>query len=163
MQGDITQQTTEAIVNAANNQLAHLGGVAAAIARAAGSELLNASAAIEHVETGSVAVTTAGNLKSKYVIHAVGPIWRGGGQNEEELLARCIISSLDKARELEIRSISFPAISTGIFGYPLKEAATTMLTHCIRWLSENDYHLDVYFVLFTKQDLNAFKQILQTL
>jgi O-acetyl-ADP-ribose deacetylase (regulator of RNase III) len=121
--GDITEQRVDAIVNAANSELAHGGGVAAAIARAAGPELARESAAHPRVPVGAAGVTTAGELPARWVIHAVGPVWRGGGEGEPELLASAYRSALATATELGARSIAFPSISTGIYGYPIDAAA----------------------------------------
>ncbi|NUU96317.1 Appr-1-p processing protein [Marinitoga sp. 1135] len=124
--GDLTKEDVDAIVNAANSYLSHGGGVAAAIVRAGGYIIQKESDELVKkngiIKTGNVGVTSGGNLKAKYVIHAVGPVWHGGNENEEELLYNAIYNSLKKANELNIKSISFPAISSGIFGYPFDKA-----------------------------------------
>ncbi|RMG26204.1 MAG: macro domain-containing protein [Methanobacteriota archaeon] len=161
-QGDITLEKTDAIVNAANEHLMHGGGLAAAIARKAGSDLIKESKQIGHVPTGSAEATTGGNLAAKYVIHAVGPIWRGGTKNEKELLASAVKSSLVKATDLKLRSISLPAISTGIFGYPIEEAAKVILQSTIDFIQANPDSLDlVQFVLFSDHDYEVFSNTLR--
>ncbi len=139
--GDITNEETDAIVNAANSHLSHGGGVAAAIVRAGGYEIQKESD--EYVKkygpvpTGEVGVTGAGKLKAKYVIHAVGPVWRGGKNNEETLLRNAVYNSLKKASELNLESISLPAISMGIFGYPKNLGTVTMLQAVKDFFKEN--------------------------
>jgi putative ATPase len=129
--GDLTQENVDAIVNAANNHLAHGGGVAGAIVRAGGYVIQEESSrwVREHgaVLTGQVAVTSAGKLPSKYVIHAVGPVWNGGRQNEDELLRQAAWHSLLKAHEMGLTSISMPAISSGIFGFPKERCAKILV------------------------------------
>lgn len=128
---DITALDTDAIVNAANESLAPGGGVCGAIHRAAGAELSRACAAIGGCPTGEARITPGFRLPAKFVIHAVGPIWRGGGEGEAELLASAYRSAMLLAAEHGIRSIAFPAISTGIYGYPL-ELATPIAVHAVR-------------------------------
>ncbi len=124
---DLTQEDVDAIVNAANENLKHGGGVALAIVRAGGWKIQEESDELVRtrgpVPTGEAAVTSAGNLKARYVIHAVGPVWRGGKSGEDELLFRAVYNALLRGHELGIRSISMPAISTGIFGFPKERAA----------------------------------------
>jgi O-acetyl-ADP-ribose deacetylase (regulator of RNase III) len=124
---DITKENVDAIVNAANSNLKHGGGVAWAIVRAGGYEIQRESDGYVRthgpVPTGEVAVTNGGNLKARYVIHAVGPVWRGGNHREEELLFKAVYNSLLKAYELGLESIAMPAISTGIYGFPKARAA----------------------------------------
>jgi O-acetyl-ADP-ribose deacetylase (regulator of RNase III) len=124
VEGDITKEETDVIVNAANSALAGGGGVDGAIHRAAGQELLRAACAkLGGCETGEVKLTEGFALKAKWIAHAVGPVWQGRNQAEAELLASCYRRSLEIADELSARSIAFPAISTGIYGYPKTEAA----------------------------------------
>jgi O-acetyl-ADP-ribose deacetylase (regulator of RNase III) len=131
-QGDLTQEEVDAIVNAANSHLAHGGGVAGAIVRRGGYTIQEESDGwvAEHgpVPTGQVAVTGAGRLACKWVIHAVGPVWQGGEAHEEELLAAAVMNSLLKAEEMKLQSISLPAISSGIFGFPKERCAEIMIT-----------------------------------
>jgi len=135
VKGDITKEEVDAIVNAANEYLKHGGGVAGAIVRAGGSVIQEESDRIVRergrVPTGEAVVTGAGNLKAKYVIHAVGPVWRGGNYGEDELLYRAVYNALLRAHELKLRSVSMPAISTGIFGFP-KERAVKIFARAIR-------------------------------
>jgi len=130
--GDITEQDVDAIVNAANEMLAHGGGVAGAIARKGGPEITSESRrwVEEHgrVPTGSAAITGGSALKARYVIHTVGPVWQGGSRDEERLLASAVRSALKLADERGLASIALPAISTGIFGYPIELAVPTILT-----------------------------------
>ncbi len=130
-QGDLTQEEVDAIVNAANSHLAHGGGVAGAIVRRGGYAIQEESNrwVAEHgpVPTGQVAVTGAGRLPCKWVIHAVGPVWQGGGAHEEELLAAAVRNSLLKAEEMKLASIALPAISSGIFGFPKARCAEIMI------------------------------------
>ena len=129
--GDLTEEAVDAIVNAANSHLAHGGGVAGAIARRGGATIQAESNAWvqEHgpVATGGVAVTGAGRLPARWVIHAVGPVWRGGGHNEEALLREAVWNSLAKAEELGASSIALPAISSGIFGFPKPRCAEILV------------------------------------
>lgn len=129
--GDITRQRVDAIVNAANEQLARGGGVCGAIHRAAGPELEQACRAVAPCPTGQARLTPGFALPAAWVIHAVGPVWRGGGQGEEELLAGAYRASLALAEEKGLASIAFPAISTGIYGFPLKPA-TRIAIHTVR-------------------------------
>ena len=121
--GDITKLEVDAIVNAANNALARGGGVCGAIFAAAGRELDAACAAIGHCATGDAVVTDGFDLPARWIVHTVGPVWHGGNHGEAELLASCYRRSIEVAREVGARTIAFPAISTGIYGYPRRDAA----------------------------------------
>lgn len=123
VQGDITRQEIDAIVNAANNRLAGGGGVDGAIHRVAGPELDEACREIGWCPTGEAVITPGFRLPAKWVIHTVGPVWHGGDRDEDALLASCYRSSMTLAHEKGIRSIAFPSISTGVFGFPVKRAA----------------------------------------
>lgn len=152
IQGDITRQDTDAIVNAANSGLMGGGGVDGAIHRAGGTAILEECkkirAEIGRLHTGKAVITTGGNLKARYVIHTVGPVWRGGAKGEAELLASAYRESLKLAVDKGLRSVSFPSISTGVYGYPVGPAATVALQIVIDFLNQ-DYSLrEVVFVLF---------------
>jgi O-acetyl-ADP-ribose deacetylase len=134
---DITTLDVDAIVNAANRALAGGGGVDGAIHRAAGRELLKASRALGPIDTGSAVITPGFNLRARYVIHAVGPVWRGGDGREAELLERAYAESFARAHEAgDVRTIAFPAISTGVYGYP-KELAAAIAVGAMRRHSES--------------------------
>jgi O-acetyl-ADP-ribose deacetylase (regulator of RNase III) len=126
--GDLTTQEVDAIVNAANEQLAPGGGVAGAILRAGGQEIYDEAARLGPCPTGEARATGAGRLRAKHVIHAVGPVWHGGGAGEPELLASAYRAALDLAESLGCRTIALPALSTGIYGYPVEKAAPIALT-----------------------------------
>ncbi len=136
VKGDITEEEVDAIVNAANEYLKHGAGVAGAIVRKGGKVIQEESDKIGYCPTGKAVITTAGNLKAKYVIHAVGPIWKGGNNNEDELLYSAVRNSLLLAHEYKLRSISFPAISTGIFGFPKERASKIILKAVFDFIKE---------------------------
>jgi O-acetyl-ADP-ribose deacetylase (regulator of RNase III) len=146
VRGDITEQEVDAIVNAANSSLLGGGGVDGAIHRAGGPEILTECRLLGGCATGDAKATTGGRLPARYVIHTVGPVWRGGSAGEAELLASCHRRSLEVARELGARSVAFPAISCGIFGYP-PELAAPVAVQAVR---DYGHDLDlVRFVLFS--------------
>ena len=162
IQGDITRQAVDAIVNAANQHLLHGGGVAAAISRAGGPSIDEESRRVAPCPTGGAVVTGGGRLPARYVIHAVGPVWRGGGSREPELLASAYHSSLARASELGLRSVAFPSISTGIYGYPIEQAARVGLSAVRDYLSGHPAGPleTVAFVLFRDADLRIFEEAL---
>jgi len=168
IQGDITRQATDAIVNAANSSLMGGGGVDGAIHRAGGPAILEECKQIVarqgRLPTGKAVITTGGNLKAKYVIHTVGPIWHGGNRSEPELLASAYCESLKLAAERNLRSVSFPSISTGAYGYPVDEAARVALGAVISFLKEKATSLkEVTFVLFDSGTLASYASALAEL
>lgn len=161
VEGDITQQNVDAIVNAANSNLLGGGGVDGAIHRAAGPELLAACRPLGGCPTGQAKITPGFRLKARWVIHAVGPVYRGGEQGEAELLASAYGASLELASENGARSVAFPAISTGVYGYPMEEAADISLQTVIDFLqAHTDIEL-VRFVLFGQRAYGVFEKVLR--
>lgn len=146
--GDITRETSDAIVNAANKDLGPGGGVAGAIQRAAGPKLVEACKPLGGCETGDAKATEGFDLPARWVIHTVGPVWHGGRDDEDSLLASCYRRSLDVAVEIGARSVSFPAISTGIFGFPPDRAAPIAVGTVAEVLRETDAIAEVRFVCF---------------
>jgi len=160
--GDITDENVDAIVNAANERLARGGGVCGAIHLRGGPEIWKECQAIVQkrgtIPTGQAVATTAGNLAARYVIHAVGPVWHGGNQGEPEKLASCYRESIRIADELQLRSIAFPSISTGIYGYPVELAAPLALAAATEELQSANHVKDVRFVLFDQPTFDAYSQ-----
>ncbi len=163
VEGDITEQDTEAIVNAANESLLGGGGVDGAIHRAGGPQILEECRQIGGCPTGQARLTSGGRLKARYVIHTVGPIYRGGDEGEAELLARAYRSSLELAAEKGIRSLAFPSLSTGAYGYPMAEAASIALGTVIGYLKERTDIELVRFVLFGRRAYQVYEKALQDL
>jgi O-acetyl-ADP-ribose deacetylase (regulator of RNase III) len=164
VQGDITEMDTDAIVNAANPTLMGGGGVDGAIHRRGGPKILEECKRIRATEwpnglpTGKAVITTGGNLKAKYVIHTVGPVWRGGSNREPELLTEAYRNSLKLAVSKELKSIAFPSISTGAYGYPIEKACRIALTTVKEFLEKEDKLEKVVFVLFSKHDLEIYRE-----
>ncbi len=150
VEGDITKQTTDAIVNAANTTLLGGGGVDGAIHRAAGPQLLEECRKIGGCPTGDARITKGYRLQAKYVLHTVGPVWRGGNHGERELLANCYQASLALAAQHQVRSIAFPSISTGAYGFPIEEAAGIAVREIRLFLEGNKMPEQVVLVCFGK-------------
>ncbi len=162
IRGDITEQKVDVIVNAANSQLIHGGGVARAIASAAGPELIDASDKMDFVPTGNAVITTAGKLAAKKVIHTVGPVWQGGDNNEANLLKSCINNTLNLAKNY--KTIAFPSISTGIYRFPIEQAAEILLKNAYFHLKyKSDSIEEISFVLFSENDYKIYHEILASL
>jgi len=167
VQGDITMQDTDAIVNAANSSLMGGGGVDGAIHRAGGPAILEECKRIVErqgrLPTGEAVITTGGNMQARHVIHTVGPVWHGGQKGEPKLLANAYRHSLETAIANNLKSVSFPSISTGVYGYPVELAAGVALGTVIDFLRRNDSLDEVFFVLFDDRTYNAYAQALESL
>jgi O-acetyl-ADP-ribose deacetylase (regulator of RNase III) len=161
LMGDITRLEVDAIVNAANTTLLGGGGVDGAIHRVAGPDLLEECRAIGGCPTGEARVTKAYRLKARHVIHTVGPVWRGGQAGEAELLARCYRVSLALAAQHRMRTIAFPAISTGVYGFPKREAAVIAIGETRRFLAEETPLDRVLFVCFDEETLGHYRKALE--
>jgi O-acetyl-ADP-ribose deacetylase (regulator of RNase III) len=153
--GDITKLKVDAIVNAANSSLLGGGGVDGAIHRAAGSDLVHECRLLGGCKTGDAKLTKGYRLPARYIIHTVGPVWRGGEEGESDLLAACYCRSLDIARDKGLESIAFPGISTGIFGYPIEEAASIAVRTARAQAS--DTLREVIFCCFSPGDLQVYE------
>ncbi len=162
VKGDITEESTDAIVNPANNYLKHGGGVAGAIVRKGGKIIQEESDRIGFVPTGEAVYTSGGNLKAKYVIHAVGPRWGEG--DEEKKLRSAVRNSLLLATQLNLKSIAIPAISTGIFGYPKREGTRVILDEVVKFLKEEKSSLtEVHLTNIDEETCNLFLEHLESL
>lgn len=161
VQGDITAMEVDAIVNAANETLLGGGGVDGAIHRAAGPRLLEECREIGGCPTGQARITRGYDLRAKHVIHTVGPVWRTGERGEPELLASCYRASLTLASENEIRSIAFPAISCGVYGYPLNAAVRVAVQEVTGFLAGHDMPQRVCFVCFDDRTREAYLRAMQ--
>ena len=160
VQGDITKLEVDAIVNAANTTLLGGGGVDGAIHRAAGPELLAECRTLGGCQPGEAKITRGYRLPARFVIHTVGPVWRGGKRGEPETLANCYRNSLQLAVETGIRTIAFPAISCGAYGYPIEEAAQIAVNTTREFLATTDQIEKVIFVLWDEDVYEAYRRIL---
>jgi O-acetyl-ADP-ribose deacetylase len=163
VEGDITELDVDAIVNAANSSLLGGGGVDGAIHRRAGPGLLEECRRLGGCATGEAKITNGHRLKARYVIHAVGPVWRGGGSGEAELLAGCYRRALELAEAHGISSIAFPAISTGIYGYPKEEAARVALTSVRETVTKAPSVQRVIFCCFDRETADIYRSLLRGL
>ena len=154
--GDITREDVDVIVNAANTGLRGGGGVDGAIHRAAGPSVMDECRAIGSCPTGKAVITDAGRLKAKKIIHTVGPVWRGGKSSEPELLRSAYENSFLLAKENGLKSIAFPAISTGVYGYPLEEATKIALAAGEKFESDFD---EIRYICFSPRDLDVYRRI----
>jgi len=161
VEGDITKQQVDAIVNAANTSLLGGGGVDGAIHRAAGPELLEECRKLGGCPTGEARITKGYNLPARWVIHTVGPIWHGGGRNEADLLANCYRNSLALAAQKGIRTIAFPSISTGAYGFPMKRAARIAVREITQFLQTKKSVERVVLVCFGQDALEIHQQAVQ--
>ena len=160
-QGDITQIQVDAIVNAANSRLGGGGGVDGAIHRAAGPQLLEACLRLNGCPTGGVKMTHGFELPASYVLHAVGPVWNGGGHGEEKLLANCYRNALEIAHQERFKSIAFPAISCGVYHFPADLAVGIAVREVVTALSHNEYLQEVVFCCFDAQMAERYKAVLR--
>jgi len=161
VQGDITKQEVDAIVNAANSSLLVGGGVDGAIHRAGGPAILEECRGLGGCADGDAKATTGGDLPARHVIHTVGPVWQGGEEGEDELLAACHRRSLEVAAELGCRTVAFPAISTGVYRFPVERAATIALRTTLEELERHPQIDRVTFVLFSDEHHHVFEQALE--
>lgn len=161
VKGDITLEETDAIVNAANTALAGGSGVDGAIHRAGGPGIMEECRKIGSCPTGSAVITTGGSLKARHVIHTVGPIYRDGSHGEPDLLRSAYLSSLNLALENGLKSVSFPSISTGAYGYPIEEASKIAVSAVIEFIRQNKGLDLVRFVLFSDNDLTTYSRALE--
>jgi len=164
VKGDITTMQVDAIVNAANSSLMGGGGVDGAIHRAGGPAILEDCRKIiakqGSCKTGEAVITTAGNLPAKYIIHTVGPVWNGGSKNEAEKLSKCYLNSLQLAGKYNLLSIAFPNISTGIYGFPKKEAAQIAIRTTKSFLEQDHLLQKIYFVCFDEENFLHYTSLL---
>jgi O-acetyl-ADP-ribose deacetylase (regulator of RNase III) len=161
LQGDLTKEKVDAIVNAANTSLLGGGGVDGAIHRAAGPELLAECRTLNGCATGMAKITRGYKLQAKHVIHTVGPVWNGGTLGEEELLERCYYSVFDLVEAHDLRTVAFPAISCGVYGYPIDRAARVALFAIRAFLERNEAIERVHVVCFTDEVYQAYLDVLQ--
>lgn len=160
IKGDITLVEADAIVNAANNSLAGGGGVDGAIHKAAGPGLLTECKALNGCKTGQAKITGGHNLKAKYIIHTVGPVWQGGHRDESLLLASCYQACLELTKKNKIRTVAFPGISTGVYGFPKELAAMIAVNETKRFLSKNTWPEKVIFVTYDDGNYEIYRKVL---
>ena len=161
IQDDITNMDVDAIVNAANESLLVGGGVDVSIHRGADPQLLKECGKLGGCNTGQAKITNGYNLKAKFVIHTVGPVWRDGTNGEPQLLASCYRSCLQLAVENQIQTIAFPSISTGVYGYPIMQASQISVREVRNFLVNNPLIKQASFVCFSSEDLNGYKSLLE--
>lgn len=161
IQGDITKLDVDVIVNAANSSLLGGGGVDGAIHRAAGPELVHECRLLGGCKTGQAKATKAYRLPAKYIVHTVGPVWRGGTNGEPELLASCYARSVELAIAKSASTLAFPSISTGIFGYPIEQAARIAISTVTSAIKDQDVLSSVVFCCFSEADLKVYEQALR--
>lgn len=160
IQSDITKLSVDAIVNAANSSLLGGGGVDGAIHKAAGKQLLDACRVLNGCKTGEAKYTAGFNLPAKYVIHTVGPIWHGGTQQEPKLLANCYRNSLQIAADLRLNSIAFPAISTGVYRFPIELASSIAIETVLAFAEGSTSLTEIVFCCFSEQDRRIYERLL---
>jgi len=163
VEGDITLIEADAIVNAANSSLLGGGGVDGAIHRAAGIKLKEECRTLGGCTTGNAKITGGYDLKSAYVIHTVGPVWQGGGANEKILLRNCYLNSLRIASEKGLKTIAFPSISTGAYGYPIREASSIAVSTVLEYLKNDNSFDEIIFVCFNNADYEIYSELLSQL
>jgi O-acetyl-ADP-ribose deacetylase (regulator of RNase III) len=160
IQADITTLTVDAVVNAANSSLLGGGGVDGAIHRAAGPQLLDECRQLDGCSTGDAKITRGYRLAARHVIHTVGPVWHGGSEGEPELLRSCYRRSLQLAAENSLETIAFPAISTGIYGYPIEQATRVAVSEVRSWLTGQNSIREVIFSCFSGSDLEIYERVI---
>lgn len=163
IRGDITREDVDAIVNAANTGLLGGGGVDGAIHRAAGPGLLEECRKFGGCQHGEARITRGYNLKAKYVIHTPGPIYKDGGKGEQKILINSYLNSMNLAKEYRLKSIAFPAISTGVYNYPKEEACETAVNTVLDFMESEDYLIDVHYVLFDNENYALYNNYISRL